>query len=212
MRLQTVAELCNLAPDVADVSESVWRAALSALHDGGRSCLPSSLPAGGRSLVVSWPSSSMFCPLLEAASEFVKAGGQHAAERVAQEARLLKAFTTVAYLRHYRQPAPPAEAGPEALFAHERIGLEGNGYLAVAEGELTAATGAIRKRGILRSRAVPNPSDYVVVWADLSAPALIIGGVHLAYADPDHGAALLHGHLNTAAQALVPGPRDVEWP
>ncbi|MEU8779538.1 hypothetical protein [Streptomyces sp. NPDC048606] len=161
--------------------------------------------------MVTWPADGVFGPLLEAAGEFVETGGQHAAERAAEEARALKVLTTVPHLRHYRQPAPAKGADPEAWFGHERIGIEGNGYLALTEAELVAATGRTRTRGILSSLRAPDSSAYVVVWDDHSAPGLVLSGVHLAYTDPEYGATLLHQRLHSAAQALVPGPRDMEW-
>ncbi|MEU9415947.1 hypothetical protein [Streptomyces sp. NPDC048272] len=209
IRLQPVTEL--LPAGTAEVSEPAWEAALCALDAAGRSCLPHLLPLNSRSLVVTWPTGSVFGPLLNACREFAENGGQETAEHVAQEARALKLLTSVPHARHYRQPAPRPGSSPADVFSHERIGLIGNGFLAVSSGELTAATGEQRKRGILSSALSTSSAGYVVVWDHLSAPGLVLGGVRFAYSDNEYGTTLLHQQLHTAAGALTPAPRDMEW-
>ncbi|MFE2850236.1 hypothetical protein ACFXJO_03785 [Streptomyces lavendulae] len=205
--LQPVEEL--LPAGTRAVSEAAWEEALCALEREGRSCLPRLLPASSQSLVVTWSASGVFGPLLEACRAFAETGGQQSAELVAQEARTLKSLTSVPHMRHYRQPAPPLGSSPADLFSHERIGMVGNGFLAVPLAELVTATGQSRERGVFSS-TVPGPAEYVVLWDHLSAPGLILGGVHLAYADPEYGTTLLHQQLHTAAHALTPGPPDAE--
>lgn len=209
IHLQPVEDL--LPEGTGEVSEPAWEAALCALGEAGRSCLPHLLPASSRSLVVTWSTDSVFGPLLDACRDFAENGGQEAAEHVAQEARALKMLTTVPHLRHYRQSPPPLGSSRADVFSHERICVSGNGFLAVSSAELTAATGEQRKRGILSSTMSGGPAAYVVVWDHLSAPGLVLGGVRLAYTDTEYGITQLHRQLHTAAGALTPGPRHMEW-
>ncbi|MFI5867276.1 hypothetical protein [Streptomyces sp. NPDC051546] len=208
IRLQKAVEL--FPSGVQEFSEQVWTAALAELDQAGRACLPRLLPVGPQAAVVTWSTSGVFGPLLAACVEFAENGGRQAAEHVAEEARALKMATTVPHLRHYRDPAPRAGSSPGAVFSHERIGLEGNGFLALPVGELISATGP-RKRGILTGVSDTGPEAYAVVWDAFCAPGLVLGGTNLAYVDPGYGIAQLHRQLHMATRALIPGPRDMEW-
>ncbi|WP_328296425.1 hypothetical protein OG389_00485 [Streptomyces sp. NBC_00435] len=164
---------------------------------------------------MTWPKGSIFGPLLDACRVFAENGGQERAERVAQEARTLKLLTTVPRLRHYREAAPPPGSSAAEVFAHERIGVIGNGFLAVTLAELTAAEQQRRRRGIFSSTvsAAAGPDAFVVVWDHFTAPGFVLSGAHHAYTDPEHCTTRHHRQLHTAAGALnpSPSPRDTEW-
>ncbi|MGW2587614.1 hypothetical protein ACWCYZ_41195 [Streptomyces virginiae] len=154
IRLQPVEELLPAGVPVCELS---WDAALNALNDAARSCLPHLLPTGSGARVVTWPKGSTFGSLLDACRVFAENGGQERAERVAHEARTLKLLTTVPRLRHYREAAPPPGSSAADVFTHERIGSVGNGFLAVTLAELTTAGQQHRQRGIFSIHRARRP-------------------------------------------------------
>ncbi|MFD5079561.1 hypothetical protein [Streptomyces sp. NPDC058371] len=160
--------------------------------------------------VLTYPLQGTFGFLLEAAAKFLESGSREDAERTAHEARTVKALTAAPTLRHQQEASPTGGTGKELL--EHRVTAEGNGFLALSVAELTAAIGPHRKvRGVLPAVPPPEPTAFVVLWNRISAPGLVLSGMNAARTEAEHGAALLHSHLATAAQALVPGEPSREW-
>lgn len=188
-----------------------WTGVLDRLEEVGRSVVPRTVPAHPAREVLTYRLQGTFGFLLDAAARFLDSGNQEDAERTAHEARTIRALTVAAGLRHYRRDTPPSGATGKELL-DQRVSAEGNGFLALSVAELTTLIGPVLKaRGQLPAMLPADPGAFVVLWNRISAPGLILTGMNAAHADEEHGAALLHSYLASAAQALTPGEPYREW-
>jgi hypothetical protein len=211
VRRCSVASLLRDAARTDVLEEATWERVRQELR--GRCCgvLPGLLPASREAFVVVFPlDRGDFSRILEAARRTAETGAQRAAEELAQAARSLGALTSVPSQRLYRGAPPLPEASPRARLDH-RVGVEGDGYLAMpaadALGALELGGRAPRPRdGVFPLPPYATPGSWVVVRRGvLSAPGIVLTGVQAAYSHQEGiGAEQLISYLGTAAAALRP--------
>ncbi|QDN54152.1 hypothetical protein [Streptomyces sp. S1D4-20] len=190
-----------------------WHRVLTGLQSDERGVVPRDVPADAQTPVLTFRTDSEpFGPLVDAAARLAHHGGCDAAHQTAEAARTVKVLTTVPRMRYHRPPPLAADAGGDERLWH-RVDTEGNGFLPLTVGELTAALGGLLPdRGLLPRPAPSDPKAWVVVWRHLTAPALVLTGVWAATTFSDEsGTDWLMRSLQDAAKAMEPGPGACEW-
>ncbi|MGW0335497.1 hypothetical protein ACWD0J_27105 [Streptomyces sp. NPDC003011] len=213
MRRWSVASLLRDAAHTDVLEERTWEQVRQELRDRSCGVLPGLLPPSCEAFVVVFPlDRGEFGRMLEAARQTAETGTQQAAEELAQAARSLGALTSVPSQRLYRGVPPLPGASPRARLDH-RVGMEGDGYLAMpaaeALGALELGGRAPRPRdGVFPLPPYASPGSWVVVRRGvLSAPGIVLTGVQAAYSHREGiGAEQLISYLGTAAAALHPEP------
>jgi hypothetical protein len=218
IQLRSVASLLRDVAGTNVLGEVTWDRVRQGLREESRAVLPGLFPLSSETVVMVFKlTDGEFGRLLEAARETVETGTQQAAEGLAEAARSLSALTSAPRQRHYRASAPPTDSSPRARLDH-RVGMEGDGYLAMpateALGALELDGRAPRPRdGVFPLPPYAVPGAWVVVRRGVhSAPGIVLTGIQAAY---DHregiGVEHLMSGLRTAAAALRPGPARIEW-
>ncbi|MEU5437256.1 hypothetical protein AB0G73_28295 [Streptomyces sp. NPDC020719] len=187
-----------------------WAYLLTVLAAQGQGVVPLRLPHDQSAPVILFPAAAgEFGPLLAAAARLVEDGGEAAARETARAAVTLKVLSTVPALRYERSAPPPPDAPPSRQFWY-RVQREG-GFLATTVGSARdALAGPVPCRAVLPRPAPDDASAWIVLWDQLSAPGYVLSGVWAAVSWPDSGVRHLMQSLQTAAEAMLPGPPEIE--
>lgn len=212
---RSVVSLLRDAAHTDVLDEAAWNQVRQDLRDRCFGVLPGVLPPSRDAFVVVFPlARGEFGRILEAARQAAETGTQQAAEELAQAARSLGALTTVPRQRLYRGAPPSPDASPRARLDH-RVGVEGDGYLAMPAAEALSELELRGREPRPRDGVFPLPSYaasgfWVVVRRGVhSAPGIVLTGVQAAYSHRERfGAEQLISYLGTAAAALrlTPSP------